>query len=198
MEDESAPGLTHFGPASMVTQRVFFALWPSAEAAGQIARCAHQAHVVCGGRMMRTESLHMTLAFLGNTPQDKLEQLIKAAPAWSIPVGAVDLCHFGRFYGPRVVWLGPSIDDSERIQWLDDAYAILWDHLEALGWQRPASVFRPHVSLLRKAGAGDLATLPQPKLHWTPAQCVLVASRPSQNGSHYEVLARLPTSLSSG
>jgi 2'-5' RNA ligase len=137
----------------------------------------------------------MTLAFLGSTPTDKVAQLIRAAPSWSIPAGAVELSHFGRFYGPRVVWLGPATDDNQRVQWLDDAYATLWEHLEPLGWQRPGSVFRPHVSLLRKAGAGDLATLPQPSLSWTPAQCVLVASRPSAEGSYYEVLARLPTSL---
>ncbi|RTZ43296.1 RNA 2',3'-cyclic phosphodiesterase [Candidimonas sp. SYP-B2681] len=199
MEDKNSSTLMHGGlTPSTATQRVFFAFWPSAEAADQIADWARHAHAVCGGRMMRPESLHMTLAFLGSIPVDKVTQLIQAAPAWSIPVGTVELRHFGRFYGPRVVWLGPSIDDSDRIQWLDEAYATLWDHLEPLGWQRPASVFRPHVSLLRKAGAGDLTTLPQPNLRWTPVQCVLVVSRPSTNGSHYEVLARLPTAPPAG
>lgn len=173
------------------SRRIFFALWPSPETAQEMMAWARDAHALCGGRMMRAENLHLTLAFLGTTQAERVEQLVQAAPAWSIPTGSIVLQYFGRFEGPQVVWAGPAAYDEDRIPWLDQAYDTLWSHLDALGWQRSASVFRPHVSLLRKAGAGDLGVLQRPPLAWTPAQCVLVASRPSEMGSYYEVLARL-------
>lgn len=183
LQDPAAAG----GP-----QRLFFALWPSAETAAEISAWAHEAHALCGGRIMRTETLHMTLAFLGNTPAGKAAALVEAAPAWAVPSGTLELRHIGRFSGPRIVWAGPSANDDERIPWLDEAYATLWSFLENLGWQRPRAVFRPHVSLLRKAGACDLGALRRPPIVWTPQRCVLVASRPSAQGSHYQILASLP------
>lgn len=172
-------------------ERLFFALWPSPETAQEIMAWVHDAHVLCGGRMMQAETLHMTLAFLGDTSPERVEQLVQAAPAWTLPTGSMVLQHVGRFDGPRVVWAGPAAYDKGGIPWLAQAYDRLWLHLEALGWQRPETVFRPHVSLLRKADEGDLAALRRPPITWTPAQCVLVASRPSDSGSYYQVLARL-------
>ncbi|SHH70337.1 RNA 2',3'-cyclic phosphodiesterase [Pollutimonas bauzanensis] len=178
-------------------QRLFFALWPSAETAAEISAWAHAAHALCGGRVLRPETLHMTLAFLGNTPAARARELIHAAPAWTLPTGRLELRHFGRFAGPRIVWAGPSAHDGDRIPWLDEAYGRLWSYLSALGWQRPPSVFRPHVSLLRKAGDADLGALRPPPIAWTPARCVLAASRPSEEGSYYQVLAAVSLENSS-
>lgn len=173
-------------------QRIFFALWPSSETANEIMAWSRDAHALCGGRMMRVDTLHMTLAFLGNTPAEKVEELVRAAPAWTIPVGPLVLSHFDRFVRPRVVWAGPSHNDQQAIAWLDEAYDTLWTHLENMGWQRPESVFRPHVSLLRQAGLADLAGLHRQPLAWTPKHCFLVASRPGEGGSYYQILAKLP------
>lgn len=175
------------------TERLFFALWPSAKTAGEIAACAQAAHALCGGRVMKPETLHMTLAFLGNMPAAEAQQLVEACSGWVIPARTLELRRFGRFTGPRIVWVGPSVDDDDRVHWLDEAYDTLWSYLEAEGRQRPPQIFRPHVSLLRNAGAGDVAALPPPSIVFTPGQCVLVASRPSNNGSRYQVLARLRT-----
>lgn len=172
--------------------RLFFALWPSAESASQISDWAVDAHALCGGRIMRTETLHLTLAFLGSTSADQAKQLAQAAADWAIPTGTLVLRRFGRFSGPRVVWAGPLDTEEEPLPWLADAYDTLWGHLERRGWQRPASGFRPHVSLLRKAGPGELDALQRAPLAWAPERCLLVASTPGEHGSAYQVLASLP------
>lgn len=162
---------------------------------------------------MRQETLHLTLAFLGNTPQDRVQQLVRAAPGWRVPAGQVVMSRFGRFQGPRIVWAGPRPGDIECVQWLDAVYDRVWSNLESMGWQRPhagghdegarpedavapriagASAFRPHVSLLRRAGPGDLAALERAAYVWRPQQCVLVASQPREGGSFYQVIARMP------
>jgi 2'-5' RNA ligase len=174
------------------TQRIFFALWPTAESAAEIMAWARAAHIVCGGRIMRPETLHMTLAFLGSTPESRVRHLAQAASRWRVNVGEITLRRFGHFPGPRIVWAGPTMDDADRLEWLDVLHERLWRHLEDLGWLRSSMIFRPHVSLLRKADMCDLDGLHRPPLSWTPAACVLVASRPTVAGSRYDVLAYVP------
>lgn len=175
--------------------RLFFALWPPQKAVAEIMEWARAAHDICGGRMMRPETIHLTLAFLGNTPLDKAMALAEAARQWPVSFGPITLREFGRFIGPRVVWAGPS-PDSEEVLWLTRLHDALWTRLEAMGWQRPESAFRPHVSLLRKAGPGDISALTREPIVWTPRHCVLVASMPQEGGSHYRVLATLPAAPS--
>ncbi|NYT58600.1 RNA 2',3'-cyclic phosphodiesterase [Alcaligenaceae bacterium] len=182
-----------FSPLQVGTSaRIFFALWPSQADAAHLMAWAHDAHAAFGGRIMRADTLHLTLAFLGATPADRVQALVQAMQSWPAPVGPIVLRRFGRFAGPRIVWAGPGEDDSDRLSWLDGLHQDLWNRLQAMGWQRPAGRFRPHVSLLRKVGPGEASALRRPPLVWTPDQCVLVASQPSDSGSRYQVLARMP------
>ena len=181
------------------TRRLFFALWPGAADAARMMAWVEEAHRLCGGRMMRQDTLHLTLAFLGDTPVEQVQVLQNATPTWHAYAQPLTLQRFGCFQGPRVVWAGPTSHDDERLPWLDELHNKLWQHLEALGWQRPQESFRPHVSLLRKATLRDANALQLPApLRWTPEQCLLVASTPGDSGSYYEVLARMPLHISAG
>ncbi len=172
--------------------RLFFALWPSESDADRMMAWARDAHRLCGGRIQRQDTLHLTLAFLGATPAEQARALVQAAPAWPARVAPLALRRFGRFTGPRIVWAGPGAHDEDRLAWLDALHETLWSHLHTMGWKREAATFRPHVSLLRRAGPGDVTTLRQPPLIWTPQRCVLVASQPRDSGSYYKVLASMP------
>lgn len=184
MNDDIAP--------SPVSRRLFFALWPAAADAARIMQWANIAHQACGGRIMRPETLHLTLAFLGNTSAEKVITLQSAAAEWPAQARAITLERFGCFQGPRVVWAGPGAQGTHAQAWLQALHDDLWMRLEAMGWQRPDTAFRPHVSLLRKASTNQTAALSAPApLTWLPEQCMLVASTPGENGSYYEVLARM-------
>lgn len=167
-------------------RRVFFALWPDAATAATLSGWACRAHAAFGGRVMRPETLHLTLAFLGTVPLDRIADLTALLDEASLIGGSLRLDRYGRFHGPRIVWAGPSATPP----WLDALHGWLWRALARRGCARPDESFRPHVSLLRRAAPGDLDALPAPEpLDWTPCRCVLAASVPSPAGSFYEILA---------
>lgn len=168
------------------SRRLFIGLWPDAPIVDALSAWAVQAHGLCGGRIMRADTLHLTLAFLGNVDAQRVTALCAAVPTWQVRTGVLELNRFGRFKGPRIVWAGPT---EQRVTWLDALHDELWERLSAMGLTSPAEAFRPHVSLLRNAGPGDVSRLvvEQP-IVWTPMRCILVASMPAETGSYYEVL----------
>lgn len=173
----------------MEFQRLFFALWPDDAVAGALTRWARQAHALCGGRIMRPDTLHLTLAFLGAVPVDRVPSLRMILPDEGLPGGLLTLDRYGRFRGPGIVWAGTSMPAP----WLDALQRGLWQALARQGFTPPDESFRPHVSLLRHAGPGDLGGLPAPEpILWTPRRCVLVASTPREAGSYYRVLGSCP------
>lgn len=170
-----------------VSRRLFIGLWPDERAVGALSAWAAQAHALCGGRIMRPDTLHLTLAFLGSVEAERVMALREAVPGWRVRTGSLDLVRFGRFKGPRIVWAGPS---ASRIDWLDALHGELWERLRVMGFAPPDEAFCPHISLLRNAGPGDVSRLVvEHPIVWTPARCVLVASTPAATGSYYEVLA---------
>lgn len=171
--------------------RLFFAYWPSQKTVDEITPWVQQAHALYGGRMMRPDTLHMTLAFLGAAGAEQAQALVDACAAWTLPTGDMVLSEPGRFKKPGVVWLGPDSSAPGEPAWLYAAHERLWSLLEPFGWQRPESGFRPHVSLLRNAGPGELSALRRPDVPWAPDRCVLVGSHPTPSGSRYTVLAEL-------
>ena len=186
--------------------RLFFAYWPSSEKADEISEWVRRAHSLYGGRMMRTETLHMTLAFLGKVGEEERQRLVQACGQWSLPTGDMVLHEPGCFRHAKVVWVGPGspeTDDSTAnrhtghtsstdLRWLYSAQERLWHYLAAVGWWQRESGFRPHVSLLRNAAPGTLDELSGPSVSWTPDRCVLVGSRPTETGSQYTMLAEIP------
>lgn len=171
------------------TLRLFFALWPDDAAVAALAPWIDQALAQCGGRPMRPDTLHLTLAFLGQATAQQAGRLVALTRADRVEPGALALRHYGAFPRQGIVWAGPE-PEAPGTQALHALYDKLWDALQDEGWKRPASPFRPHVTLLRKA---DTAALPQPPadpLPWTWRDYVLVASEPRQGMAHYRVLAR--------
>uniref|UniRef100_UPI00333F7A58 RNA 2',3'-cyclic phosphodiesterase n=1 Tax=Castellaniella defragrans TaxID=75697 RepID=UPI00333F7A58 len=166
------------------------ALWPDPATVRALSRQAARAHALCGGRPMRADTLHLTLAFLGTVAGDRIASLRAMVRSWTPRGGELVLDRVGRFKGPRIVWAGPA---DPWPAWLDALYMDLWDRLGRLGFAGAGDRFRPHVSLLRKAGPADLAPLAGERpIVWRPRRCVLVASVPRETGSYYEPLAECP------
>lgn len=169
--------------------RLFIGLWFDDAGVSELTRWAHDAHAVCGGRIMQPQDLHLTLAFLGSADADRADALARAVRQWPVQMEPLRLVRFGAFERARVVWAGPAEDDPPT--WLYTLYATLWARLDEMGWRRPEPVFRPHVSLLRSARSCDVTALRRDPIIVHPQRCVLVASRPQGSSTNYQVLAPL-------
>ena len=170
----------------MPTTRLFYALWPDAPLATRLAAWADQARTHAHGRAMRTETLHMTLAFLGSVEQEIADELIDATPFHRLIPGTVTLDQYGVFTRQRILWAGPS-QVPDLLQATHDG---LWLWLSAFGLMPPAQPFRPHVTLLRNIERDDPPAVAPAPLTWRYDRMVLVASESSTGGSRYRVVAQ--------
>ena len=88
------------------SRRVFFALWPDPAVAERLAAVARDAHALCGGRIMRPDTVHLTLAFIGDLADARIESLHQAASRVTGNAFRLNLDRFGCWRHNRIVWAG--------------------------------------------------------------------------------------------
>jgi RNA 2',3'-cyclic 3'-phosphodiesterase len=159
------------------TGRVFIALWPPTEVAARIVR---QTSAVVGmqrGRAAHTQDLHLTLAFLGELDAQKLEDATKVVARFEGPSFELELDRLGCFKGTGVLWLAPS-RPSPR---LGASYERVWHELAAIGFTPERRVFKPHITLARRAR--PMRALPlDPSISWRVETLALATSLPGTKG----------------
>jgi 2'-5' RNA ligase len=104
-------------------------------------------------RWVRLDGLHLTLRFLGPTPESRVTALAEAIRGAAAETGQIGLriAGAGAFPSrgrPRALWLGIA-DGTERLGALAGRVE---DALELAGWQREERPFRPHLTLARADG----------------------------------------------
>lgn len=165
-------------------RRVFYALWPDDATRGMIERSTRRAVRLSGGRPTAKRNLHVTVAFLGGLDAGRLEAAASVPPVGTGPFELV-LDRLGHFRESRVLWLAPATVPPE----LNVLEQALWDGLSAQGFEREARIYRPHLTLARKARAVEESVTP---VHWQAASLTLVESIPRPRGVHYEPLRQWP------
>ena len=113
------------------------------------------------GRFARTQSLHLTLHFLGNIEDEQisgiagiLEQAGKGVTPFDLEVGRLGV--FPHLTNPRVVWIG--VQPVDRLMTLQSK---IQQCLEPLGFPEENRDFHPHLTLLRLKSRKNLRQLAQ-------------------------------------
>jgi 2'-5' RNA ligase len=145
--------------ADLPGRRIFVATPLPAEAAEAVADIVERVRsggVPGGGRdvrWVRLDGLHLTLRFLGPTPEERVEEArasVRIASAGAAPFelaigGAGMFPPVGR---PRALWLG--VQDPRGA--LADLAGRVDDALLEAGWPRETRPFRAHLTLARSDG----------------------------------------------
>lgn len=164
--------------------RLFFALWPPAEAARALGEWANEVRGRTGGRATATETIHLTLAFLGEAEPSRAVAAARRirGERFSLPI---DVARYWRHN--RIVWAGPAAVPAP----LKELAVDLRQELLRDEFTLEEREFAAHVTLVRKAGAPD-SLPPLPRLDWPVQEFVLVRSARSGGASRYETLQRYP------
>ncbi len=167
--------------------RLFFALWPEISVRNDLT--AWQKKLQQGGnaRAMRPWTLHLTLAFLGTTPEDQFNAVKEAAAGARGKAFDFVLDHAGYWPHNHIVWVGCSAPPPPLIE-LQSALAA---KLMEAGIKFDAQPFFPHVTTLRNVRIAKTG-LPQSVLAWPVRDFVLVESKPGADGSRYQTVAKFP------
>ena len=177
--------------------RVFVAIPVPDDVRRALGEFIAKLHRTCPqARWVRTEGMHVTLKFIGEAGEEKVEQ-IKAAIAVVRSAAPVELrFHNAGFFPnpkhPRVFWAG--IDATPNLAEIAQA---IESQLESFGIPREARAFRPHLTLARfnsqegvpKLGEALAQLAPFDFGATTARQFHLYQSVLKRGGAEYTVLA---------
>lgn len=177
-------GRTESSPEKPDTLRLFFALWPDAATRDALNRTGKWLHQHWGGRRMRADTLHLTLAFLGTTPVDQLKTLVACADNVLTEPFELVLDRAGFWRHNRIGWFGPSETPPPHLKLVSALNAAL----QAAGFPVDARPHVPHVTLLRNTAGGDVPVCTP--VRWRASEFVLVKSVTGSGDARYEVMWR--------
>lgn len=168
--------------------RVFFALWPDDDVARQFDEAGRQAHRTLGGRRMRRETLHLTLAFVGEVAAERMGELRDIAGAIRLPSFDLRLDRPQCLARQKLFWIAASVPSCG----LHRLAAELAERLRAADFRTEARPFAAHVTLLRHARCEQEREMPAGSLRieWPVRDFVLAESALRPEGASYRILQR--------
>jgi 2'-5' RNA ligase len=169
------------GRSARESVRLFFALWPPDPVRDALARYAVAAQQIAPGRAMRAETLHLTLAFLGDTLLARLPALLEAAGRVTPRAFTLVLDRAAWWKHNRIVWVGSNAVPEP----LDVMVSELRNEVAVAGFRFDPKPFVVHATLVRNAA--PRAPLPELEpITWDGDGFVLVRSTLGPRGSRYE------------
>ena len=169
--------------------RLFFALWPPELVANSLETIAGGLAGRLGGRATRPETIHLTLAFLGEQPAERLPTILAAANAVRMTSFDLSVDRLDGWRHNRLLWAGCQSVPGALLALVDGVRGAL--RQASIPFDDAPRRFVPHLTLVRKLpdAAFPFASSAMTPLSWRCDRFVLVESRLSSNGPNYRVLA---------
>ena len=100
-------------------------------------------------KWVEQENVHLTLKFIGETPANKVEDIVNALAEARLGIMPFDLVLkgmgiFGSSYNPRVIWFGIKEDRQ-----MNNLAENIFTELELSGFERDRQNFVPHLTIGR-------------------------------------------------
>jgi 2'-5' RNA ligase len=165
--------------------RLFFALWPDADAARSLSSRSESLAAELEGRPVPRDRIHLTLAFLGELAAARAEDAMRAAESTRSKAFEMVLDRVGSFRAARVAWAGCS-RAPPGLKTLQTRLAKALQSRDFMLEERP---FAAHVTLARKISQ-SLERATMPPVVWQAREYTLVRSEAGTG--RYTVLETWP------
>jgi 2'-5' RNA ligase len=170
-----------------VTERLFFALWPTESVRLDLDQLSQVVNQTPGmvGKIILPVNWHITLAFLGNINVVTKPCLEQAAATIKSQRFNLFLDQLGYWPKKHILWLGTTQMPATLAQLVTQ----LTTALSSCGYQPENRPFHAHITLMRKVNR--IKSLPSiTPITWSVEDFCLVRSTLITNGAHYEIIAR--------
>jgi 2'-5' RNA ligase len=167
--------------------RVFFALWPDERIQAHLQRQGRELLHRLSGKLTRTESIHLTLAVLGDVTLDRLAVATEAATGVWLDSFSLCVDQAGCWRHNGVGWVAPSRVPQALLALVQGLEGRLRD----AGFELDDRPYSPHITLVRKARCVSLDLRIEP-VEWPVHDFVLVQSELEASGSRYTIVGRWP------
>ena len=167
----------------MSTKRLFFALWPDERQREALRNTISPVAKLVEGSALYRNAWHVTLFYVGEFDEERIPAL--KASAAEVPFEPFRLRFDRAEFWPRanVAVLAPQIVPPELTQLVEGLTEVGAAH----GIRNEDRVYRPHVTIVRRARKFETQRLTQPlMLQWTGFE--LVESESNRGESSYHVI----------
>ncbi|MCL2298161.1 MAG: RNA 2',3'-cyclic phosphodiesterase [Proteobacteria bacterium] len=167
----------------MDSKRLFVALWPSAAVQRELAAVVADEP---RGVPVRSENLHLTLAFLGNSNAQQEACYRRALASLAFTPIMLDIHQMGFWREPRILWTGPKETPAALIALVENLHALL----QSCGFVPDTRPFRAHITLKRKYPGPAPDWGMRPPVRWLADTVALVWSQSTPRGVSYQPLLK--------
>ena len=162
-------------------ERIFIALRPDMETCKELIKI--QRKVLVSGRMVPPQSLHLTLAFLGDCDSERKQCVLDKITNININPFDMTLGEFGYFERHRIFHITPNIIPIELLS----LHKQLCKTLSPCRFKTPRT-FKPHVTLFRGVVTPPFCEPLNTTVRWHVRSIHVERSELSSEGAHYTTL----------
>jgi RNA 2',3'-cyclic 3'-phosphodiesterase len=170
--------------------RLFFAVWPEPPVQVQLAHQGRELQRLVGGKPTRQESIHLTLAFLGDVHLARVDDLLGVGTRAAFEPFAFALDTAGCWGHNGVAWVAPRVTPAPLLSLVASLASALLDR----GFRVDERPYAAHVTVVRKARCRPIDVRLTP-VEWQVHDFVLVRSELDAGGSRYTIIGRWPPAL---
>ena len=159
----------------MNTKRLFFALWPDHRQRDRLRDVVASVAKTVEGRAVDRRDWHVTLAFIGPFPENRVPYLLERAAQIEVEPFRLNFDRLEYWARPRVASLSAATVPPALQQLVDALNAVLLD----LGLKPEDRNYRPHITVVRNARAFTTERLSQRVItEWSSFELVESVSVP--------------------
>ena len=133
----------------MNTKRLFFALWPDHRQRERLRDVITSVAKTVEGRAVDRRNWHVTLAFIGAFPEDRVPFLLERAAEIHVEPFRLNFDRLEYWPRPRVASLSAATVPPELQTLVDSLHGVMLE----LGLKPEDRTYRPHITVARNARA---------------------------------------------